>query len=52
MRIYDLPQKFRGMDIANAIMQYVKELDAIAKQKNIRLSIFFAPSSYKDSMKQ
>lgn len=52
MRIYDVPQKFHGMETSSAITAYIKELDAVAQQKKTQLSIFFAPSSYTDSMKR
>jgi len=52
IRIYDLMQKFHNMEIAAGIKSYINELDTIAGKKWIKLSIFLAPSSYKDSMKK
>lgn len=52
MRIYDLMQKFHSMETRTAIKAYINELNSIAGKKWIQLSIFFAPSSYKDSMKK
>jgi len=51
MRIYDLPEKYRNAEITNGIPQYLTELNQIAGEKNIKISLFFAPSSYPDSMK-
>ncbi len=52
MRIYDLPQNFRNREIKAGITAYVNELNTIAGKKWIKLSLFLAPSSYKDSMKK
>lgn len=50
MRIYDLPEKFRSMETEAGITKYINELNTIAGNKWIKLSLFLAPSSYKDSM--
>ncbi len=52
IRIYDLLERYRNGDIEKEIPRYLSDLNSIAKEKNIKLSIFFAPSSYKDSMKK
>jgi len=51
MRIYDLPERFRNLETEVAIKQYIDELNRIASNKGMKLSIFVAPSSYSDSMK-
>lgn len=51
LRIYDLLERYRNGNIEKEIPRYLKDLNNIAKKKGIKLSIFFAPSSYADSMK-
>jgi hypothetical protein len=51
MRIYDLPEKYHNSKIEESIPQYLTDLNRVAKEKNTKLSLFFAPSSYDDSMK-
>lgn len=50
MRIYDLPERFRTMETEAGITAYIHELNTIAGNKWVKLSIFLAPSSYKDSL--
>ncbi|MFA6353410.1 MAG: hypothetical protein WCW93_00540 [Candidatus Paceibacterota bacterium] len=51
IRIYDLLEHYRNGDIEKEIPKYLTDLNNIAKKKEIKLSIFFAPSSYVNSMK-
>jgi hypothetical protein len=50
IRVYGLPKKFQQMGSNEPLTAYIKELDNIAGKKGIKLSVFFAPSSYKDSL--
>jgi len=50
IRVYSLPQRFSSLGPDEAISSYIKELDAVAGKKGVKLSVFFAPSSYEDSL--
>jgi hypothetical protein len=52
IRIYDLLEKYRAGDIETEIPKYLTDLDSVAGKKNVKISLFFAPSSYTDSMKK
>jgi len=56
VRVYNLPTKYQTKDASNresvkiAIEKLVKDLDAKAGEKGIKLSVFFAPSSYENAI--
>ncbi|MCK9344865.1 MAG: hypothetical protein M0P64_01915 [Candidatus Pacebacteria bacterium] len=56
VRVYNLPTKFQTKNIGDkseitkAIQSLVSELNAKAGQKGIKLSVFFAPSSYENAI--
>lgn len=51
IRIYDLMERYRDGDIEKEIPRYLTEINNVSNKKEIKISIFFAPSSYIDSMK-
>jgi len=51
IRIYSLLERYRNGDISKEIPKFLADINNIAKKKNVKLSIFFAPSSYLNSMK-
>jgi hypothetical protein len=51
IRIYDLLEDYRDGDIEKELPRFLTDINNIAKKKGIQLSIFFAPSSYPESMK-
>jgi len=50
MRIYDLPEKYRAGELSAELPKYLADLDKVAGEKQTKISLFFAPSSYADSM--
>jgi hypothetical protein len=50
LRIYELPEQYRQADTFSGLNSYLKDLNAKAAEKNIKLTVFYAPSSYKDSL--
>lgn len=56
VRAYNLPSKFQTKESATkeekdlAVRSFVKELNAKAGKKGIKLTIFFAPSSYENAI--
>lgn len=51
IRVYDLLEHYRKGNIEKEIPRYLVDINAIAEKKGIKISVFFAPSSYVDSMK-
>lgn len=51
IRIYDLMERYRNGNIEEELPKYLSDINNIAQKKNIKISVFFAPSSYFDSMK-
>ncbi|MFA6963545.1 MAG: hypothetical protein WC227_02425 [Patescibacteria group bacterium] len=50
IRVYDLPEKYRGLDAKTGIYRYLQDLNSKAGEKKVKLTIFFAPSSYTNSL--
>lgn len=51
IRIYSFIEKYKNMELEEGINLYLTAIDNKAKEKNIKISIFLAPSSYYDSFK-
>lgn len=51
IRIYNFIEKYRSMETEAGIISYLTDINNKAKEKNIKISIFLAPSSYNNSFK-
>lgn len=50
LRIYDLPPRYRSGNLEKDLTKYMTDLDKVAKNKGVNLSVFFCPSSYTNSL--
>ena len=49
--IRELPEKYRDGEMEVELPKYLADLNRVAGEKQTQISLFFAPSSYRDSMK-